>query len=260
MRKKNSYSRFVQAVSPWGEKEKNYEKGKMINLLHLCVEQDVTSFQTTDFEGVPVERTFGTALSECGLGRDELQFIAKYRMAGNPEKDIIRTVDDLLITLRTDYLDLLLLDKLEPTEDLLGIIERLAYQGKVLEFGGLELEEEEIRTVSQTLPLRANETRPISLSEIKRSLDSAKVSSGDITHLVWLPRERANGNNSISRELCEKYETDNTGLTLAWILEHPAHVHPVMNFTTDEEITQTVSSKEIALDPVDWQKINLLLS
>lgn len=141
----------------------------MINLLHTCVEHDITSFQASDFKGLPIDRTFGTALSESGLTRNEIQLIAKYRNAAEPEKNILKTVDDLLITLRTDYLDLLLLEDPNPTDDLLDTVKQLAFQGKVLEFGGLELKKERLESLHDNLPLRANETKATSFGELKKN-------------------------------------------------------------------------------------------
>jgi len=41
-------------------------------------------------------------------------------------------------------------------------------------------------------------------------------------------------------------------LVLAWILKHPANVHPVIGTTTKERITNAAKAVEIELDLQDW--------
>lgn len=262
MRKRNTYSRIIQNVTGWGEDHENFEKGKMINLLYHCIENDITSFDTADFSGNPVGRTFGTALSESGFGRDNIQIISKYRSSLS-NKDLTSTVDDLLLTLRTDYLDLILLEYSTQPEELFEHIERLSSQGKIIEVGGLDLQESEIASFEKLFPIRANQTKMDFFSPEGRDLKRFGTTSEEIIKMVlceFSDFAKTPDKKGLFEELSSKYQVDTTGLFLSWLLSHPSHLHPVISFTATDMISEAAAEKEVNMSPVDWQKINVLLS
>lgn len=263
MIKKNAYSRIIQAVIYWGEEGKNYEKGKMINLLHHCVEQDITSFDSDDFNGNSIGRTFGTALSESGLSRDKIQLISRYEPSLSQAKDLEAKINETLLNLRTDYLDLILLDYSSPQEDLLQAMEKLTSQGKVLEFGGINLQKKKVETLRKAFPFRANQLEPSSfLEELQKSSEDTVLQFKEVTHMVWNPWDltRIRKSSEILEELSRKYETDQSQLFYSWLLGHPAHVHPVLTSTEEGGISAAAILKDVFLDPVDRQKIDLLFA
>ena len=206
-------------------------------------------------------KVFGTALSESGLSRDEIQLISKY---GAPETDadkLIRTVEDALLDLETDYLDLLLLDYPHLTPEFGDAVERLRSQGKVMEVGGLNLEESQVRDFS--LPLGVNQIpSTFSTRDALKNIPTVVSAAEEIDHFVWCGHEKAAFENgsAIMIELCDKYQIPQDKLYLKWILQHPSHLHPIICSSEKEGITAAVSSREKQLDPVDWQKIQLILS
>lgn len=263
MREKNAYSRIIQNVTNWREEDKNLKKGEMIALLHCCIEQGITSFESGDFSGNLADRTFGTALSESGLSRDDIQLISKYRDSRSG-KDLTAAVDDLLITLKTDYLDLLLLDFPEHPEELMEDIGKFSSQGKVLEIGGIDLQDSQVNSFSKILPARANEIKlDFFSSEEKNPLQNLNSSSPEITQIISFNYGTSStdaGRNKVYQELASKYEVENYQLFLCWILQHQSHLHPVITFSDEEKIKKAAAAKDVRLDPIDWQKINLLLS
>ena len=261
MIKKNAYSRIIQAVIYWGEEGKNYEKGKMINLLHQCVEQDITSFNSDDFSGNSIGRTFGTALSESGLSRDKIQLISRYGPFRNPAKDLEAKISETLLNLRTDYLDLILLDYSSPQEEFLQTIEKLTSQGKVMEFGGINLQKKKVETLKNAVAFRANQLEPASfLKELQNGREDTVFQFKDVTHMVWNPWDltRIGESSKILEELSTKYQINQSQLFYSWLIGHPAHLHPVLTSTEESEISTVAASKDIYIDPVDRQKINLL--
>src|SRR5690606_35901114 len=80
----------------------------------------------------------GTAFSESGLSRDEIQIIAAPKKEITKAEELINEVEKILILMDTDYLDLLLLDFTTPYEDIIAAVEQLRAQEKVVEIGVLE--------------------------------------------------------------------------------------------------------------------------
>lgn len=258
MRNKQTYSRFIQNVLPWNE----FPKGRMIQFLHHSVEHDITSFDTSDFEGRNyIGKVFGIALSESGLSRDEIQLISKY---GAPETDadkLIETVDKALLDLETDYLDLLLLDFPHLSPEIGNAIDRLKSQGKIMEVGGLNLEESQVREFK--IPLGVNQVpSPFTVRDALSNIPTVVSAAEEIDHFVWCGNENiaSEGEARVLRELCDQYQISEDQLYLRWILQHPAHLHPIICSSEKEEITAAVTAREKQLDPVDWQKIQLMHS
>lgn len=235
----------------------------MINLLHDCVEADITSFNCTDFSGNHVDRTFGTALSESGLSRDRIQLIGKF---GNTEegKDLVSEVDQLLLDLKTDYLDLLLLEMPNQPEQLKNDIEKLFSQGKLLETGGSNLQEQEIDSFSEISPLRANQLQLELFSEAeKHRLQSFSSTSKEIVQIIYMDLKEAaqeTKKSSVLKDIAAKYHLENSQLLPAWLLQHSMHLHLEFSSAEEDELSKLTAAKEVQLAPVDWQKINLLLS
>ncbi|WP_424492647.1 aldo/keto reductase [Salinimicrobium sp. GXAS 041] len=258
MRKKNTYSRIIQNVFNWGTAQETFQKGKMIHLLHSCVENDITSFDACSENGETVKKTFGTALSESGLSRDEIQLIGKFK--NHTEKDLITQVDGLLLNMRTDYLDLLLLEAPQQPETLRNDLEKLSSQGKISEVGGFNLQAQEITAFKEHFSLSANYSEfNFSASEEKNG--QSQEFSEEIVQMIEFDPKKIDRivENDIFKQLSEKYHCDKGHLLLSWLLNHPSHLHPVISFDSEEEIARAVKSKEVSFDPVDWQKINFLL-
>ena len=195
MRNKQTYSRFIQNVLSWSE----FPKGRMIQFLHHCVEHGITAFDNADFTGRNyIGKLFGVALSESGLSRDEIQLISKYGAPENEGDKLIETVDNLLLDLETDYLDLLLLDYPHLTPIISDAVERLMSQGKVIEVGGLNLEDPHVRDFDMPLLVEipiAPETEVQITVEVPEALGRTVVTIGNfdgvhLGHQHVVARER----------------------------------------------------------------------
>lgn len=256
MRKKNTYSRIIQGIYNWGKEESTLGKGKMIHLLHYCVENDITSFDGSSEDGQPVEKAFGTALSESGLSRDKIQLIGKF----TSEKDIVSHVENLLLNMRTDYLDLILLENPNQPEKVKNDLQKLSSQGKIMEVGGFNLQAQEMSRFKEHFPLSPNFSQfGFSTSEAKESI--FEEISEEIVQMISFDGDQANSlvKNDVFEQLSEKYDCDGRQLLVSWLLNHPSHLHPVISFNNEDEISHTAGAKDISFDPVDWQKINFLL-
>ena len=256
MREKKTYSRFIQNVYQW----RHFEKGRMIQMLHHCIEHDITTYDTANFSGTgQVNQTFGTALSESGLSRDEIQLVGRHHRSTNP--NLVEWIEELLLNLKTDYVDLLLLDFEELTPERKTNLDQLLFQGKILEIGAFNFSKDELDSFE--IPLKANLTKsPLTSSEVMKDLHFMEKPSEEITHLIWFENNKnyPQGRNRLIMEWCEKYNLDRDQLLLAWVLKHPAHLHPILLYSDYDQIDLAVHSKEVRLDPMDWEKIKLLLT
>src|SRR5690606_22535807 len=61
-------------------------------------------------------------------------------------------------------------------------------------------------------------------------------------------------------ELAPSYNCSPTQLYFTWLLQHPAYLHLEVDYTEPEDLAAAIAVKEKRLDPIDWQKINLVLT
>ncbi|HET8753465.1 MAG TPA: aldo/keto reductase [Salinimicrobium sp.] len=254
MREKNSYSRFVQNVFGWTA----LEKGEMIQLLHHCVEHNITSFENADFQGKNhTTQKFGTALSESGLSRDEIQLISKYNSAN--KAGLMETVDQVLLHLDTDYLDLLLLDNSEKNPEIHDDIEQLFNQGKILELGALNMKISEMED-SDFIFHATQINLPISSFQDLKNIIPEIHPSEEIVNLLYCDLNRNFSRFEAAAEMCKKYDLNEDQILLMWLLKHPSHLHLVINYSEKEKISAATDIREKLFAPIDWEKLNLLIS
>jgi predicted oxidoreductase len=54
------------------------------------------------------------------------------------------------------------------------------------------------------------------------------------------------------KPLMEKYKAEQDELLLAWLMQHPAHIYPVIGTTDKNRIKKSVKAAEIKLEEIDW--------
>tara|TARA_R110002049_G_C9091857_1_gene556368 strand:- start:1156 stop:1431 length:276 start_codon:yes stop_codon:yes gene_type:complete len=59
----------------------------------------------------------------------------------------------------------------------------------------------------------------------------------------------------ILNELSNKYNATTDQILLAWILKHPARIHPVIGTTKPKRISAAVDAVTISLSEIDWFKL-----
>ncbi|MGB7842607.1 MAG: aldo/keto reductase [Salinimicrobium sp.] len=249
MRQKNTYSRLIWDLELWEEEP----KGVKIQLFHHCVERDITSFfiDTSEFLVSPKD-SLGTALSESGLSRDEIQLIGGIKETGINSEEIISKTDELLLNLKSDYLDLLLLDSSSSPEVVLPAVERLRSQGKVMETGVFK--NDKIEDLPKKLEIHATHSSWKYTPAAVKMLTLDRPSSEDVTEMLFLDTIAAEAPNDKLRKMAEKYQLSQQQFLLAWLLQHPAHFHPVLKGNRQEEIDLAVKAFHTKLIREDWEK------
>ena len=149
---KTTFSPIIAGTMTWGTWGKNCNSQQMMELMHCCIENSITSFDHADIYGdYTTETAFGKAFAESKIDRQKIQLISKcgIQMQNEERKNIVKhynyskkyiiwSVEQSLKNLETDYLDLLLLHRPSPlmqADEIAEAIEQLKSTGKILAFG-----------------------------------------------------------------------------------------------------------------------------
>jgi diketogulonate reductase-like aldo/keto reductase len=249
MRQRNSYSRIILDPVDW----KKESKGSKIQLFQHCLEKDITTFLINTGEG-SYSHELGTAFSESGLSRDEIQFIASLRSYSDEEK-VIEQVEEILQFLDTDYLDLLLLDFSLPADVLLSVIKRLRARGKVVEIGVLEEKPGMQTQFLEDFPASATLSSFAFTPAAIKTLTLAEEVPQETTQMLILKSGDWENDHRELREIAEKYNLRPKELLFAWLLHHQGHFHPVIKGTSEAVIDSAVKAFHTKLIEEDFKKL-----
>ena len=272
-----NYSRIIAGTMTWGSWGKKLSKNNMVDLIHYCLEQGITSFDHADiYGGYTNEAHFGNALKETNIPRENIQLISKCGIQlcenrtnkiehYNYNKDyIIWSADTSLKNLKTDYLDLLLLHRPSPLmhpNDISEAISQLKQQGKIKHFGVSNFTPSQVDMISQLSDVSVNQIE-FSLTQHSAMYDGTldQMITKNILPMAWAPlgsmyKEKTEQVKRINKQLIELKETYKATLDqllFAWILKHPSKIYPVIGTTTKERIKNSSKAIDIDLDLEDW--------
>lgn len=262
----------------WGVWDKNLTASEMANMIHICQENKITTFDHADiYGGYTTEASFGKAFTESKISREKIQLISKCGIQHISEnrpnkikhydysKDyIIWSVENSLKNLQTDYLDVLLLHRPSPLmqpDEIAEAIEKLKSDGKILDFGLSNF------TPSQTDLIRSK--TEVSYNQIQFSAtDFEAMLNGSLDHMqihnirpmAWNPlgtvfREKTDQTRRLKTLLAElvgKYHVGSDTILLSWILQHPAKIIPIAGTVNVSRIQQLHKATEFKLDKEEW--------
>ena len=262
----------------WGSWGKQFSKKEMIELMHHCVNNEITSFDHADIYGSYTnEVDFGNAFSESGIKRETIQLISKCGIQYlsenrtnkvkhyNYSKDyIIWSAEESLKHLKTDYLDLFLLHRPSPLmhpDDISEAISSLKKQGKIKEFGVSNFIPSQVELIANSTEISVNQIE-FSLTQHSAMHDGSldQMMLKKMIPMAWSPlgfvfkddtEQTRRIHNQLS-ELTDKYNATEDQLLLAWILKHPSHIHPVVGTTNKKRLIDAVKATKINLELEDW--------
>ncbi|WP_340199468.1 aldo/keto reductase [Ascidiimonas sp. W6] len=274
-----SYSKIIAGTMTWGLWGRKLDQTGMQHLMHHCLENNITTFDHADiYGGYTTEAEFGIAFAESGIRREDIQLISKCgiqlicenhpdNMVKHYNYDasyIVWSAEQSLKNLQTDYLDLLLLHRpsalMQPVE-VAKAFEQLKSQGKVKAFGVSNFTPSQAELIASAAEVTVNQIE-FSLTQHEAmhngSLDQMLLKN--ITPMAWSPlgsvfREQNEQTKRVQQQLFDliaKYNATADQLLLAWILKHPAGIHPVIGTTSPQRITNSVKAMDIELELQDW--------
>ena len=278
MKTTGTYSRIIAGTMTWGQWGRKFSKLEMSALVNQCVQMGVTTFDHADiYGGYTTEEEFGKAFEDSGVQRENVQFISKCGIQYPTDRRqleikhyeygtdyIIHSALSSLKNLRTEYLDLLLLHRPSPLmdpEEVAAAFSALRDSGKVRSFGVSNFTPSQIALIASAVPVEAHQFE-CSLTEDSSLwngvLDDCIIN--ERTAMSWSPlgsyfREQSEQNTRILQSLeplCEKYQATESQLLLAWLLRHPARIHPVVGTTRGTRLKESMEAMHLDLELQDW--------
>jgi len=256
------------------------DKGKLA--IQTAFDAGYNHFDHADIYGDgECESLFGELIAESPRLRDKMILTSKAGIRRDPQRYdfsngyLTKQVENSLTRLNTDYLDLFLLhrpDYLFNAQDVANTFQQLKQSGKVKNFGVSNFSPSQLSLLQSALdePLLVNQIE-INIHNISSLSDGSldQCQQLGITPIAWCPlggvAYPAWGNTfsnddelRIETELTKqslKYDCLPWQLILAWLLKHPANIHPIIGSTTPERIKAAKKALEIDYSHQDWYQL-----
>ncbi len=256
----------------------------MKRTVQLCLDLGINTFEHGDGYGnYKCEELFGNLLQDGAFKREDVVLFSKCGLrVPHPENPDIRvkhydtsaahitkSVETSLKKLRTDYLDIFLLDKLDAIsnlEETALTLEKLKDSGKIKSIGVANF------SVFQHQLLASYLTKPIVTNHIELNLLSTQaLDNGQIDYikqrymrpLAYAPLAEgriATGTDQQAvkvrkalEKLAEKYNADIESLAVAWLVKLGAL--PLIGTTNEQRIRNAARAFDIELDHQDWYEL-----
>ncbi|WP_407642896.1 aldo/keto reductase [Corallincola holothuriorum] len=226
--------------------------------------------------------------SKCGIRFEDAHGPKRYDLS--PEW-IEESVNNILSRLGTEYLDTLLLHRPDPLmqpELIAEAFDRLQSAGKVRHFGVSNMNQHQISLLQSQIkqPLVINQL-PLSLSQADFVEDAVLVGTGDSANVGYtagltdyckqndiqlqswgcLAQGLFSGRNldgqpphvhataGLVREMAHGYQTSAEAIVLAWLMQHPATIQPVLGTTHEGRLRACAMATQVQLSREDWYKL-----
>ncbi|CAD0003276.1 aldo/keto reductase [Flavobacterium salmonis] len=275
---KTLLSPVISGIRNWGVWDKNLTSKEMESMIQLCIENKITTFDHSDIYGdYTTEAEFGKAFKDSKISREKLQLITKcgiqmvtedrhnkIRHYEHSKEYIIWSAEESLKKLKTDYIDVFLLQRPSPlmqAEEIAEAVEKLKSEGKIIDFGVGNFSNSQVELIRQktevsyhSVQFSATNFEPMT----DGTFDYAQIHG--ISPLAWNPlgtvfREDTKQTRRLKKllsTLVEKYHLGSDTLLLAWILKHPAKVIPVAGTVNVARIQSLMKAVELEMDKEDW--------
>ncbi len=275
---KTTLSPIISGTMNWGVWDKNLTSKEMENMIQICIENKITTFDHADIYGdYTTEADFGKAFKDSKISREKLQLITKcgIQLVTESRKNkikhydyskdyIIWSVEESLKKLKTDYVDLFLLHRPSPlmqADEIAEAVEKLKSEGKILDFGLSNFTSSQTELIRQKTEVSYNQVQ-FSATHYEPMIDGSLdyMQTNGIRPLSWNPlgtvfREDTKKTRRLKKlfsTLLEKYHLGADTLLLAWILKHPANVIPIAGTVNVARIQSLVKAVELDMDKEDW--------
>lgn len=271
-------SPIVAGTMNWGIWDKNLPASEMAHMIHLCLENGISTFDHADIYGsYTTEATFGEGFVQTAIPREKIQLISKCGIQHiapnrqnkvkhyNYDKDyIIWSAEQSLKNLKTDYLDVLLLHRPSPlmqADEIAEAIEKLKSEGKIVDFGLSNFTASQTELIRQKTEVSYNQIQ-FSATHFDPMLDGSfdYMQLHGIRPMSWNPlgtvfredNEQTRRLKKLFAKLVNKYHYGADTIMLAWIMQHPAGVIPVAGTVNVARIQALMKAVELKLDREDW--------
>jgi predicted oxidoreductase len=257
---------------------------KMESILNLCLELGINTFDHGDtYGGYTCEELFGSVFKRSGIKRENIVLFTKcginiphparpeYRVThyDTSKEHIINSVENSLRNFRTDYIDVFLLDQLDPLsnlEETAIALEKLKEAGKIKNVGVVNFSVFQHQLLSSYLRI------PIVTNHIELNLlNTSAFDNGQVDYIKQkymrplatspLAEGRiANSNERIPlrlraklEEFASKYNSHFESIAISWLVKLGAL--PLIGTTDEQRIKNIAAAFTINLDRQDWYEL-----
>jgi len=266
----------------WGANEINADK--MEKIVDLCLELGINTFDHADiYGGYQCEEVFGEIIKNKRVKREDIVLFTKCGLVvPHPSRPDVRvkyydtskdhiteSIENSLRKLRTDYIDIFLLNQLDPLsnlEETAMTLQKLRDSGKVKNIGVVNFSVFQHQLLSSYLRI------PIVTNHIELNLlNTSAFDNGQIDYikqkymrpLATAPLAEGQIANSIEKrpllirrkleELSPKYNANIESIAVAWIVKLGAL--PLIGTTNEQRIRNIAAAFTIDLDKQDWYEL-----
>ena len=256
----------------------------MDEIVHFCLDKGINTFDHSDRYGqYTAEKTFGELLAKKSIQRSDIVLFSKcgvnipsparpeYRVShvNTSAAHITASVENSLRNLQTDYLDVFLLDQLDPLSDIEATalaLEKLKSSGKVKNIGvsNFSVYQHQLLVSFLNIPIVSNHIdlnllntsaldngvvdyikqkymRPLAVSP----LAGGRIENGTDEQALKL-RKKLN-------EMATKYDSNIESVAVAWLIKLGAL--PLIGTLEEKRIQNIVDAFEIEMDHQDWYEL-----
>ena len=272
---------------------------KAAEIIKCATEMGINYFDhATCYGDGEAETRFGDAFPKTGLKREDSFLQSKCGLHFDrkefdwSKEDILKSTDEILSRLKTDYLDALLLhrpDLLFDPEEVAEAFDKLHKEGKVRHFGVSNV------TPGQLELLKKNVKQPLVFNQLQFSLDQTQLIDAalylnntttdrstdrdngvldycrlnDITIQAWSPLQIGMFQgcfvdhpdypelNAALAKIGEKYGISKTAVAIAWILRHPAKMQAIAGTMNPDHLKDICDATKAKLTHNEWYELYL---
>lgn len=275
---KTTLSPIVAGTMNWGVWDKKLTTSEMENMIHVCLENKITTFDHADIYGsYTTEAEFGKAFASSKISREKMQLISKcgIQLVSDNRNNTIKhydyskdyiiwSVENSLKNLQTGFLDVLLLHRPSPlmqSDEITEAVEKLKAEGKIIDFGLSNFTSSQTEMLLQKTEISYNQVQ-FSATHYEAMLDGSLdyMQIHDIRPMSWNPlgtvfRENIEQTRRLKKllaQLVEKYHVGSDTILLTWILQHPSKVIPIAGTVNVARIQSLMKATELQLEKEDW--------
>ena len=270
-------SDIVVGTMRWGIWDANFKTSDYQRMIEKSLELGFTTFDHADIYGDhTTEAEFGEVLKRHPELREQMEIVTKcgilrvcdnkpqhYIKAYDSSKEhILQSAEDSLRQLGTDYIDVLLLhrpDFLMNPDEIGEAFELLYRSGKVRSFGVSNFTKSQIEMLSESVPVGTHQLE-ISVKALQAFSDGTldQCTKDGIVPMAWSPLGGGDLPAALVEELkkwADEFGTTPQVIALAWLMQHPAGILPVIGTTKEDHLVKSKEALSIKLDRQQWYSI-----